>query len=226
MKPIKSAILCATLAPCLAFAAESAQDRGVGQDRGIGSDHAQHGQQANRQQSQLDTTADGFLRSAPQQGVSMDSLIGSSVVSRVDGEDIGNVEDILIDRDGNALGVIVSVGGFLGMGAKDVALDWDSVSLTHEGDDGGIMGGGAGDTNRAARTTTTSGGTGSDRDGAAATDRDVSAREGLGQNRGMGQDRDDDNRVSQGAASPDDYKLVVDISREALENAPEFDRNW
>lgn len=224
MKPIKTAILCATLAPCLAFAAGSDKDRGIGYDQG---------QKADRQHSQLDTTEDGFLRSAPQQGVSLDSLLGSSVSSRIDGEDIGNVEDILVGQDGKPLGVIVSVGGFLGVGSKDVAMEWDSVNLTHEEDEG-LLGGGAGDSNRARATT---GGTGSDRDGAAATDRDVSAREGLardqdrgmGQDRGLGQGRSDDNDravQTRSNASPDEYKLVVNMSREALKNAPEFDRNW
>ena len=37
-------------------------------------------------------------------------------------EKIGDVSDILFDRDGRIEAYIVSVGGFLGMGAKDVAL--------------------------------------------------------------------------------------------------------
>ncbi len=39
-----------------------------------------------------------------------------------DNEKIGDVSDILFDKTGKIEAFIVSVGGFLGMGAKDVAM--------------------------------------------------------------------------------------------------------
>lgn len=36
---------------------------------------------------------------------------------------VGDVSDILFDRNGKILAYVVGVGGFLGMGAKDVALE-------------------------------------------------------------------------------------------------------
>jgi hypothetical protein len=39
-----------------------------------------------------------------------------------DDQKVGDVTDVLFQRDGKVLGYIVSVGGFLGMGAKNVAL--------------------------------------------------------------------------------------------------------
>jgi PRC-barrel domain len=38
-------------------------------------------------------------------------------------EKIGNVSDILFERNGSVVAYIVGVGGFLGIGSKDVALD-------------------------------------------------------------------------------------------------------
>ena len=38
-------------------------------------------------------------------------------------EKIGDVDDMLFDKNGKILAVIVGVGGFLGIGQKDVALD-------------------------------------------------------------------------------------------------------
>ena len=35
---------------------------------------------------------------------------------------IGGVDDILIDKEGRVTAVIIGVGGFLGMGEKDVAV--------------------------------------------------------------------------------------------------------
>jgi sporulation protein YlmC with PRC-barrel domain len=40
-----------------------------------------------------------------------------------DDQKIGDVSDILFDKTGKIEAYVVSVGGFLGMGAKDVALD-------------------------------------------------------------------------------------------------------
>jgi sporulation protein YlmC with PRC-barrel domain len=40
---------------------------------------------------------------------------------------IGAVDDVLIDKAGRVTALIVGVGGFLGMGEKDVAVAFDSV---------------------------------------------------------------------------------------------------
>ena len=39
---------------------------------------------------------------------------------------IGEVNDILFDRNGKVLAYVIGVGGFLGIGSKDVALTPDS----------------------------------------------------------------------------------------------------
>jgi PRC-barrel domain len=39
---------------------------------------------------------------------------------------IGGVDDILIDKEGRVTAVIIGVGGFLGMGEKDVAVPFSS----------------------------------------------------------------------------------------------------
>ena len=43
---------------------------------------------------------------------------------------IGNIEDVLVDREGKATALIIGVGGFLGMGEKDVAVPFNAVRLT------------------------------------------------------------------------------------------------
>jgi len=48
-------------------------------------------------------------------------FIGTDVVGN-DNEKIGDVSDVLFDKNGTILGYVVGVGGFLGIGAKDVAL--------------------------------------------------------------------------------------------------------
>ncbi len=41
------------------------------------------------------------------------------------GKSIGDLNDILIDKDGKITAIVVGVGGFLGLGEKNVAVDYD-----------------------------------------------------------------------------------------------------
>jgi len=45
---------------------------------------------------------------------------------------IGGVDDILIDKEGRVTAVIIGVGGFLGMGEKDVAVPFSSVRASEK----------------------------------------------------------------------------------------------
>jgi hypothetical protein len=55
-------------------------------------------------------------------------LKGANVMGSTD-EKIGDVSDILFDKDGKVLAYVVGVGGFLGIGAKDVALSPASFQI-------------------------------------------------------------------------------------------------
>ncbi|WP_394690591.1 PRC-barrel domain-containing protein [Hoeflea sp.] len=57
-------------------------------------------------------------------------LIGSSVYGSAaeDAEMIGDINDIVIAPNGEVVSVVVGVGGFLGMGEKDVAVDYKTIS--------------------------------------------------------------------------------------------------
>jgi sporulation protein YlmC with PRC-barrel domain len=63
----------------------------------------------------------------------MDKLIGMSVSNSLE-EDVGEVQDVLFNKDGSITGVVLSVGGFLGIGDKLVALPWDAVEVQYEED--------------------------------------------------------------------------------------------
>jgi sporulation protein YlmC with PRC-barrel domain len=41
------------------------------------------------------------------------------------GKSIGELKDVLIDKDGRVSALVVGVGGFLGLGEKNVAVDYD-----------------------------------------------------------------------------------------------------
>jgi hypothetical protein len=55
-----------------------------------------------------------------------------------DNASIGSVNDLLFDRNGKIVGVIIGVGGFLGIGAKNVAIDMSAFNVVPAGSsDGG-----------------------------------------------------------------------------------------
>lgn len=45
---------------------------------------------------------------------------------------IGDVDDVLLDKEGRATAVIIGVGRFLGMGEKDVAVPFSSVRASEK----------------------------------------------------------------------------------------------
>jgi hypothetical protein len=56
-------------------------------------------------------------------------LIGTTVVG-ANNESIGDVNDVLLEPNGQAIAVIVGVGGFLGIGEKDVAVSFSQLEFT------------------------------------------------------------------------------------------------
>lgn len=71
----------------------------------------------------------GYLSAAPEQ-VLASSVLGRTVYTGVDeqGEAIGDVNDVVINANGGTEALVIGVGGFLGMGEKDVAINFDRVS--------------------------------------------------------------------------------------------------
>jgi putative membrane protein len=63
----------------------------------------------------------------PEQAVSIEKLLGSPVVN-TKGDKVGKIEDVVLDQTGKYFAV-VSVGGFLGIGAKDVAVPLNDLQL-------------------------------------------------------------------------------------------------
>lgn len=64
--------------------------------------------------------ADQFLAS---------NLIGMKVYGAAS-ENLGEINDLLVDRDGSVMAAIIGVGGFLGVGEKNVAVPFQMVEMT------------------------------------------------------------------------------------------------
>jgi hypothetical protein len=59
--------------------------------------------------------------------------IGQTVYNSAD-ENLGTINDIVFDKDGGMTGVVIGVGGFLGLGQKNIAVSIDSVNASTDAD--------------------------------------------------------------------------------------------
>ena len=62
------------------------------------------------------------------------NLIGHTVYNAQD-EIVGDINDLVTDRDGKIVAVLVGSGGFLGIGQKDVALRFEDLKLARDEND-------------------------------------------------------------------------------------------
>jgi sporulation protein YlmC with PRC-barrel domain len=58
-------------------------------------------------------------------------LIGTRVVNSAN-ETVGDVNEVVLAKDGKVAALIIGVGGFLGVGEREVALSYDSVAMTRD----------------------------------------------------------------------------------------------
>jgi sporulation protein YlmC with PRC-barrel domain len=58
-------------------------------------------------------------------------IVGLSVYNK-DNENLGSINDLLTDKNGNIKAVVLSVGGFLGVGSHYVAVPFDKVKFVKE----------------------------------------------------------------------------------------------
>jgi len=72
--------------------------------------------------------SDAVISAQSDSEVRADQIIGMTVYN-AEGEKVGTVHDILLDKEGKATGVVLSVGGVLGVGAKSVGLTWKEIDV-------------------------------------------------------------------------------------------------
>lgn len=68
----------------------------------------------------------------PSGEVQVSNLIGMDV-RNAQGENVGEIDDILIGKDGKVSYAIVSVGGFLGVGERHVQVPFSELQIQPDG---------------------------------------------------------------------------------------------
>ena len=65
-------------------------------------------------------------------GVRVSKIIGAAVYNG-NSQQVGSIDDVILDKDQKASLAVISVGGFLGVGGKMVAVPYDKIERTDDG---------------------------------------------------------------------------------------------
>jgi len=79
----------------------------------------------------------GFMHNQTANEWRSSKLIGASIYGP-DNNSIGDVNDVLVGDNGRIRAVVVGVGGFLGVGEKNVALPFTALNIQRDRSSGGI----------------------------------------------------------------------------------------
>ena len=79
----------------------------------------------------------GFVQKQDESEWRGSKLIGTSVYGP-DNKSIGSIDDVIIDNKGQIKAAVIGVGGFLGVGQKDVAVPFDSLHVTRKANSSSI----------------------------------------------------------------------------------------
>jgi sporulation protein YlmC with PRC-barrel domain len=87
-------------------------------------------QEIQQQQDRMATAQDSAVDSLDTLGT--DEIVGKTVVSQQD-EEIGEIEEVVMDPASQQQLAVIDVGGFLGIGEKSVAVAFDQLQLADDG---------------------------------------------------------------------------------------------
>jgi hypothetical protein len=66
----------------------------------------------------------------------VEGVLGREVRSATN-ENMGRIVDVLVDRSGEVRAAIIDFGGFLGVGSRKIAVDWNALHFPSPGEPGG-----------------------------------------------------------------------------------------
>jgi hypothetical protein len=96
--------------------------------------HAASGLQGTEQRTEAPSTV-GVA--SPPSAIALDShvegILGKEVRSSVD-ENMGRVVNVVVDRNAQPRAVVIDFGGFLGIGSRKLAVDWNLLHFGPAGD--------------------------------------------------------------------------------------------
>jgi sporulation protein YlmC with PRC-barrel domain len=120
----RTKLLAATAIATLALSGAQAADNTVTNDNTMGTKAASTAMDAN---GYVQASADQILASR---------LMGETIYTsnEADAGSLGDVNDLVLSKDGRVQAVVIGVGGFLGIGDKNVAVPFDRLQIQGEAD--------------------------------------------------------------------------------------------
>lgn len=115
-----------------------------------GEDGLEDERQAGDEQDSIDQSTTAQSKASMQTGIpgqivlqSPDTYLGSKLLGTYvyapDDVAIGEVKDLILDLDGGLAGVVIGVGGFLGIGVKQIAVQMDAFTSKTSPDGGAVL---------------------------------------------------------------------------------------
>jgi sporulation protein YlmC with PRC-barrel domain len=149
-----------------------------------------------------------FITKMESNHVMASDLIGTRVVGS-NNESIGDINDVIMDRNGQIMAAVVGVGGFLGIGEKDVAVPFNALEFQSAQQAQAANSSASGNNNVATTGSTTTGntttGTGTAGSGTAASTNMTASNTSSNQNQ------------------PE--RVVLRMTKDQLQAAPAFDED-
>jgi sporulation protein YlmC with PRC-barrel domain len=163
-----------------------------------------------------------FMTQAQKGEYRASKFVGINIYNNND-ENIGEINEVMVDKDGSIKAVVIGVGGFLGIGEKNVALPFKSIQWVD------TPRASAAATNPPANTTTANNTAATGNDVAATGNNTAATNNMAGNNTGL-------TGTGTGAAGTDATGTVaaanmnrdfpdhgmINMSKDQLQNAPEF----
>ena len=87
--------------------------------------------QEGEQQAPAQGQQDQQQQTAALSGEEAENLIGKKAYG-ADGQEVGEVTNLLIGSDGQARAAVIEFGGFLGIGSNEVAVDWSKLQVAED----------------------------------------------------------------------------------------------
>lgn len=113
---------------------DTAQTPATGTDN---TDTAQTPATPSEDTAQAPAAGESYLTAQTDDQISANTYIGQSVYTGQN-ESIGNVTDLIMKKDGGLVAAVVGVGGFLGIGQKNVAVPMDKITVAQNTQDGSV----------------------------------------------------------------------------------------
>lgn len=235
-KHIFAAFLLTTALPFTAIAQTAAPDPNAA---GASSTEQVQPMTGQNDASAAGQTSTGPFVTVPTTGAWRVSDLQGKPVYGADGQSIGDINDVLMSKDGSVNAVIIGVGGFLGIGEKDVAINMNALQLGPGATEAEAQAASKtqADANAAANNAAATGDAAAT-GGAAPSPSDMSASSNTNANdqvtTGTTTNGDATNAAGRPADEPmeanavqigDDAlpnRIIVNVTRQQLEDAPEF----